>query len=87
MPGDDERSEYDRQSLEDAKLATMFRVDVDRLKTIRRVVSGVARCPNCDKVNPAENRFCQYCGAKLYPAEEEEEKLWKIRRDDDSEKL
>jgi len=50
-------------------------------------VSGVTRCPNCDKVNPAENRFCQYCGTRLYPAEEEEEKTWKLRRDDDSEKL
>jgi ribosomal protein L32 len=87
MSDEDGRSEYDRQALEDAKLATMFRVDVDRLKTMRRVMSGTARCPNCDKVNPAENRFCQYCGAKLYPAEEEEEKFLKPRRDDDSEKL
>ena len=83
MSDEDGRSEYDRQALEDAKLATMFRVDVDRLKTMRRVVSGVTRCPNCDKVNPAENRFCQYCGTRLYPAEEEEEETWKLRKDDE----
>lgn len=56
--------------------ATLFRIDVDRIRAVRRAASGTTRCPECDKVNPADRRFCIACGAKLYPAEEEDDKMY-----------
>lgn len=59
----------------DAFIATMYRMDPDRLRTLRRVTSGVTRCPECDHPNPAQERVCAKCGARLYPVEEAEEAL------------
>lgn len=65
----------------DALLATMYRMDPDRLRQLRRVASGVTRCPECDSANPAGERLCRKCGAKLYPVEEaEEERLSRKKR-------
>jgi hypothetical protein len=41
---------------------------------MRRIMSGVTRCPECDAANPATQRVCVKCGRMLYPVEEEEEK-------------
>lgn len=60
----------------DAFYATLTRTDVDRLRALRRIASGVTRCPECDARNPAGNRFCQECGAKLYPVEEENDSFF-----------
>jgi uncharacterized paraquat-inducible protein A len=57
----------------DAFIAAMYRLDPDKLRQLRRITSGVSRCPECDAVNPASERLCVKCGAKLYPVEEAEE--------------
>lgn len=57
----------------DYAIATMYRVDPEKLAQIRRIVSGVTRCPECDAVNPANQKRCDKCGAKLYPEMEDEE--------------
>ena len=77
-----QRTEKER----DALLATMYRMDPDRLRQLRRIASGVTRCPECDAPNPAGERFCRKCRAKLYPVEEaEEQRLLKKRRGDGGE--
>lgn len=72
----DEHREKDK----DAFLAAMYRIDPDRLRQLRRVVSGVTRCPECDSPNPAGERFCRKCGSKLYPVEEAEEERLSRKR-------
>lgn len=57
----------------DAFIAAMFRLDPDRLRQLRRIASGMTRCPECDSVNPAAERMCVKCGARLYPVEEAED--------------
>ena len=52
----------------------MTRSNVDKIRAMRRIMSGVTRCPECDAVNPATQRVCVKCGRMLYPVEEEEEK-------------
>jgi uncharacterized paraquat-inducible protein A len=56
--------------------ATLFRLDVDRVRAVRRAASGTTRCPECDAVNPADRRTCKACGSRLYPVEEEDEKMY-----------
>ena len=66
--------EYERQRHEDRVLSAMYRLDPDKLAAIRRATSGKTRCPECDTVNPADQRKCYKCGANLYydlPDEEE----------------
>ncbi len=67
-------------------LAALTRTDPQRLAALRRISSGVARCPYCDAVNPPENRFCDKCGQKLYPVEEEDDKGLLERLEEDGEK-
>lgn len=62
----------------DAFLATLYRIDPDRLRQLRRVMSGVTRCPECDHQNPAGRSTCAKCGARLYPVEEAEE--WRVEK-------
>ncbi|OGS41484.1 MAG: hypothetical protein A3K67_04120 [Euryarchaeota archaeon RBG_16_62_10] len=63
-----------KEPVKDHLIATMFRMDVDRLAALRRVMSGKTRCPNCDAVNPAGQKTCGKCGAYLYPELRENEK-------------
>ncbi len=75
MPDEDP----DRPAYHDAALATMYRLDVDRLAAIRRAVTGMTRCPECDALNLASQPRCDKCGAKLYPEvpDNEQEKATK----------
>jgi len=66
--------EYERQRHEDRVIATLYRLDPDRLAAVRRAVSGMTRCPECDEKNPADQKRCYKCGAKLYPDLPDEEK-------------
>jgi len=66
--------EYERQRHEDRVLAAMYRLDPDKLAAIRRATSGTTRCPECDTVNPADQRKCYKCGANLYYDLPDEEK-------------
>ena len=58
----------------DYMLAIMMRVDPERLAAVRRAISGVTRCPQCDEPNPAAQRRCAKCGAALYPDLEAEDR-------------
>jgi len=66
--------EYSRQKHNDRVVATLYRLDPDRLAAIRRATSGMTRCPECDALNPANQRRCCKCGAKLYNDLPDEEK-------------
>lgn len=57
----------------DLTIATLYRLDPERLAAIRRAVSGVTRCPECDALNRADQPRCDKCGAKLYPEVEDNE--------------
>jgi len=72
MPDDRE----DSGSYHDLTIATLYRLDPDRLKAVRRAVTGATRCPQCDALNRADQPRCDKCGAKLYPevSDNEEEK-------------
>jgi uncharacterized paraquat-inducible protein A len=67
----------------DAFLAAMYRLDPDRLRQLRRIASGVTRCPECDAVNQASDKVCAKCGTRLYPVEEAEEWFWRKKDSDD----
>jgi rRNA maturation endonuclease Nob1 len=56
--------------------ATLLRVDVDRIRAVKRAISGLTRCPECDSMNPADRRMCKACGARLYPVEEEDDRMY-----------
>lgn len=80
MPDDRE----DSGSYHDVTIATLYRVDPDRLKALRRAMTGVTRCPQCDALNRADQPRCDKCGAKLYPEvpDNEEEKILKDQAKD-----
>lgn len=65
----------------DYAIATMYRLDPERIAAVRRAVSGKTRCPECDAVNPANQPRCYKCNAKLYPEvpDNEEERLLKLQ--------
>jgi len=65
--------EYERQRHDDRVIATMYRLDPDKLAAVRRAVSGITRCPECDEKNPADQKRCYKCGAKLYPDMKDDE--------------
>jgi hypothetical protein len=56
--------------------ATLLRIDVDRVRAVRRATSGTTRCPQCDAPNPADRRTCRACGSRLYPVEEEDDRMY-----------
>ena len=58
--------EYEKQRHHDRVLATMYRLDPERLAAIRRAATGMTRCPECDALNPADQKKCYKCGARLY---------------------
>ena len=58
--------EYERQRHQDIWLAGMYRLDPDKLAAIRRAATGMTRCPECDALNPADQKRCSQCGARLY---------------------
>jgi len=66
--------QYEKQRHEDRLIATMYRLDPEKLAAIRRATSGKTRCPACDAVNPADQRRCYNCGANLYYDLPDEEK-------------
>ncbi len=51
----------------------MYRLDPERLAAMRRVMTGMTRCPECDALNMANQKRCDKCGAKLYPEVEDDE--------------
>jgi len=74
MPDENEYGERDHDNV----IATLYRLDPDRLAAVRRAISGITRCPNCDAPNRADQQRCDRCGAKLYPEvpdNEEERRL------------
>jgi len=78
------RRDESRRTDKDYMLATMFRIDPQRLAALRRVTSGVTRCPECNQRNDASRRFCSKCGAKLYPVEEYDDKpVWEREKEED----
>jgi len=66
--------EYEKQKHEDRVIATLYRLDPDRLAAVRRAASKMTRCPECDTLNPADQRKCYNCGANLYYDLPDEEK-------------
>lgn len=66
--------EYERQRHEDRVIATMYRLDPERLAAVRRAATGMTRCPACDTLNPADQKRCYKCGANLYYDIPDEEK-------------
>ncbi|MBU0684469.1 MAG: hypothetical protein ABIE25_06780 [Thermoplasmatota archaeon] len=69
-------SDENRESNHDNVIATLYRLDPERLAAVRRAISGITRCPQCDAPNRADQPRCDSCGAKLYPEvpDNEEEK-------------
>ena len=68
-----------REKDHDNVIATLYRLDPERLAAVRRAISGITRCPQCDASNRADQPRCDRCGAKLYPEvpDNEEEKRLK----------
>jgi uncharacterized paraquat-inducible protein A len=69
----------DGGSYHDLTIGTLYRIDPDRLAALRRVMTGMTRCPECDALNRADQPRCEKCGAKLYPevADNDEERALK----------
>jgi uncharacterized paraquat-inducible protein A len=57
----------DSGSYHDLTIATLYRLDPEKLKAVRRAMTGSTRCPQCDALNRADQPRCDKCGAKLYP--------------------
>ena len=78
-------NEEDRENpaYHDMTIATLYRLDPDRIAAVRRAISGMTRCPECDAQNRADQPRCDKCGAKLYPEvpdNEEEVRLKEERK-------
>ena len=58
----------------DYRLATLLRIDPERLAALRRARSGMTMCPNCCEPTRADQRYCEKCGAALYPDLESEKR-------------
>lgn len=71
--------ERDRVAYHDNAIATLYRLDPEKLAAIRRAMTGMTRCHECDALNLASQPRCDKCGAKLYPEvpDNEEEKQLK----------
>lgn len=63
----------DPPAYHDWSLATMYRLDPERLAAARRIMTGMTRCPECDALNLANQKRCDKCGAKLYPEVKDDE--------------
>jgi hypothetical protein len=63
---------HENPNYNDYAIATLYRLDPEKLAQIRRIVSGMTRCPECDALNRADQQRCDTCGAKLYPEVEDE---------------
>jgi len=72
-------SNGDRPAYHDLTIATLYRLDPERLAAIRRAVTGMTRCPECDALNRADQPRCDKCGAKLYPEVEDTEEERALR--------
>ncbi len=51
----------------------MYHLDPEKLAAMRRIMTGMTRCPECDALNMAGQKRCDKCGAKLYPEVDDEE--------------
>ena len=60
--------------------AQMYRVDVDKVRAVKRALTGKTACPNCGKINPADKRTCKACGVRLYPVEEENDRMYLLEK-------
>jgi uncharacterized paraquat-inducible protein A len=67
----------------DLTIGTLYRIDPERLAALRRAMTGMTRCPECDALNRADQPRCDKCGAKLYPEvpDNEEEKVLREEAD------
>lgn len=70
----------------DNALAIMYRLDPEKIAAVRRAISGMTRCPECDALNRADQPRCDKCGAKLYPEvpDNDEEKALRGQYKDES---
>jgi len=66
-------SNREKPAYHDVTIATLTRIDPERLAAIRRAMTGMTRCPECDALNRADQPRCEKCGAKLYPEVEDNE--------------
>lgn len=78
--------EYEKQRHEDRVIATLYRLDPDRLAAVRRAATGMTRCPACDTLNPADQKRCYKCDANLYYDLPDEEKPKTEGQEGDAEK-
>lgn len=50
-----------------AEVVVRNRYDPEKLEAVKRVMTGMTRCPECDEPNRADQKTCSKCGASLYP--------------------
>ncbi|UCE92352.1 MAG: hypothetical protein JSV90_04235 [Methanobacteriota archaeon] len=65
---------------EEHMISAMYRIPVDKVKAVQRAASGKTRCPKCSSLNPANRRYCRACKAKLYPVEEENDRMYVLEK-------
>ena len=67
MSDNNQKCEYDDKIGRMAAVVIRNRCDPERLAAVKRILTGNTRCPQCDALNPANQKQCDRCGARLYP--------------------